>query len=178
MSGRIVAIVILACGLIAGAAVWYLQVYGYYHAVEPAPGRDVRLAARETGEPQPIPYADFQAIDAESSPIRYRACFTTTADPAELAREYETLENRVPRVGPFWFRCFDAGKIDEAIQSGRATLFLGESNVSYGVDRIVAITGDGHGYVWHDLNDCGEKAYDGTELGADCPPLPNAKGGE
>ena len=47
-----------------------------------------------------------------------------------------------------------------------------QKNVHYGVDRIVAITDDGRGFVWHELNDCGEKAYDGTVVGEECPPAP------
>ncbi|HBR38682.1 MAG TPA: histidine kinase, partial [Sulfitobacter pontiacus] len=39
-------------------------------------------------------------------------------------------------------------------------------------DRIVAITSDGRGYVWHELNDCGDKAYDGTVVGEACPERP------
>ena len=60
------------------------------------------------------------------------------------------------------------------LDAGTALTFLGGKNVAYGVDRIVAITEDGRGYVWHELNDCGEKAYDGTVVGEECPALPAA----
>ena len=49
---------------------------------------------------------------------------------------------------------------------------MGVKNIHFGVDRIVAITEDGKGYVWHALNNCGEKAYDGTVVGEECPPRP------
>ena len=60
-----------------------------------------------------------------------------------------------------------------ALKSGKATAFLGQKNIHYGVDRIVAITQDGRGYAWQELNNCGEKAYDGTVVGEDCPPREN-----
>ena len=56
-----------------------------------------------------------------------------------------------------------------ALRAGTALPFLGQKNVAFGVDRVVAITEDGRGYVWHELNDCGEKAYDGTIVGEECP---------
>jgi hypothetical protein len=34
------------------------------------------------------------------------------------------------------------------------------------------VTDDGFGYVWHELNNCGHKAYDGTVVGEECPPRP------
>ena len=58
------------------------------------------------------------------------------------------------------------------LEAGTAQAFIGQKNVDFGVDRIVAITQDGRGYVWHDLNHCGEKAYDGTVVGEECPARP------
>jgi hypothetical protein len=78
-----------------------------------------------------------------------------------------------PRNAPNWFDCFDAGKLTEVLENGRALTFLGQKNIHYGVDRIVAITDDGHGYVWHEFNNCGEKAYDGTVIGETCPERPS-----
>lgn len=176
MSGKIVAIVIVTAALIFGAGLWYAQVYGYYYDVTPRPGADVMLVSRASGQPEPIAYSDFRAIDADSSPIRYRACFTTPLDPATLAATYVAAPDRDLRVAPGWFDCFDTDAIAEAIAAGTAVRFLGAKNIAYGVDRIVAITDDGRGFVWHDLNRCGEKAYDGTQVGEDCPPRPQDPG--
>jgi hypothetical protein len=44
--------------------------------------------------------------------------------------------------------------------------------VSYGIDRIVAITEDGRGYVWHQINDCGEVVFDGEPAPENCPEPP------
>ncbi|MFV0513820.1 MAG: DUF6446 family protein [Jhaorihella sp.] len=176
MSGKIVTIAIVVGALIFGAALYYTQVYGYYHDVAPRPGQDVKLVSRATGRPESIPYAGFRAIDAESSPLRYRACFITSADPDALSRSHVAAPGRLPRSGPGWFGCFDAEAIGKGIETGALRVFMGQKNIAYGVDRIVAISGDGHGYVWHDLNQCGDKAWDGTPLGEDCPPRPDGEG--
>ena len=172
MTGKILSVILVLSGLLAGVAMYYLQVYGYYDEVEARPGQDVVLLPIGADLPEPIPYDDFQAIDAGSSPIRYRACFTTQLIPAAAARLYQVSDARDPRNAPGWFGCFDATAIGEALRAGRATAFISEKNINFGVDRIVAITEDGHGYVWHELNNCGEKAYDGTVVGEDCPQRP------
>ena len=166
MSGKIIGIVIVLSAIIAGAALYYLQVYGFYEDVAEA---DVQLVSVVSDQPEPIPFADFQAIDADSSPIRFRACFTTDMSLALLTETYVGLDNATPRNAPGWFDCFDAAAIAAELDAGTALPFLGEKNVDFGVDRIVAITEDGRGYVWHELNDCGEKAYDGTIVGEECP---------
>ena len=89
-----------------------------------------------------------------------------------LTETYELLEEATPRNAPGWFDCFDAETLGDDLQSGKALPFMGQKNIAYGVDRIVAITEDGRGYVWHELNDCGKKAYDGTVVGEACPPRP------
>ncbi len=170
MNGKIVGSIILAAALVAGAAMYYLQVFGFYRSVPVTEAPQVLLTARATGEPEPISYTQFEAIDADSSPIRYRACFRTDLDSAELRDRFAPIEAPPPRNAPYWFDCFDAEAIAEEIAAGNALTFIGQKNVHYGVDRIVAITSDGRGYVWHDLNDCGEKAYDGTVVGEECPP--------
>ncbi|MEL6465475.1 MAG: DUF6446 family protein [Pseudomonadota bacterium] len=166
MSGKIIGIIIVLSGIIAGAALYYLQVYGFYEEVDEA---EVQLVSVVSDQPEPIPFADFEAIDADSSPIRYRACFTTDLSLALLTETYVGLEDATPRNAPGWFDCFDAAAIAAELDAGTALPFLGEKNVDFGVDRIVAITQDGRGYVWHELNDCGEKAYDGTIVGEECP---------
>ncbi|MEW9919026.1 DUF6446 family protein [Marimonas sp. MJW-29] len=169
MSGKIIGIVILLSAAIAGGALYYLQIYGFYEAVHE---EDVQLVSLATEEPETIVFDNFEAIDAESSPIRYRACFTTPQSLAFFTETYVMVEDMTPRNAPGWFGCFDAAAIAAELEAGTALTFLGGKNVAYGVDRIVAITEDGRGYAWHELNDCGEKAYDGTVVGEECPPLP------
>ncbi len=166
MSGKLIGLIILIGSLIGGIALYYLQVYGFY---EPVVEAEVQLVSVVSDMPEPITIDGFEAIDAESSPIRYRACFTTDLSLALLTETYVGLADAAPRNAPHWFDCFDAEAIAAELDAGTALPFLGEKNVEFGVDRIVAITEDGRGYVWHELNDCGEKAYDGTIVGEECP---------
>lgn len=169
MTGKFLAIILLVSAALAGAGMYYLQVYGFYYDVTPRPGEDVVLLAEGAENPTPIAYSHFQAIDADSSPIRYRACFETDLTAEDLAA-YQLVENSEPLTAPGWFDCYDAVGIADALTTGQAQAFMGVKNVHYGVDRIVAVTKDGKGYVWHALNNCGEKAYDGTVVGEECPP--------
>ena len=176
MNGKVVGIVLILSGIVAGGALYYLQEYGYYREVQAEPEGAVELVSLVSGAPEPILYDDLEAIDADSSPIRYRACFTTTMSQAMLSETYQLLDKAVPRNAPDWFECFDAAAIGAELEAGTALAYLGQKNIHYGVDRIVAITEDGRGYVWHELNDCGEKAYDGTVVGEECPDPENAPG--
>lgn len=175
MVGKILVTILVLSGLVAGAAMYYAQVYGFYEEVVPHGSRDVVLSPLDGGEPQAINYTDFQAIDAESSPIRYRACFTTSVGMSALKAQFQPSRNTLPRNAPRWFDCFDAAIITQALEQGQAQSFLSVKNIAFGVDRIVAITDNGQGYVWHELNNCGHKAYDGTVVGEICPPRPESE---
>ena len=173
MNGKIVGVILLGIAVIAGAAMYYLQVYAFYEDVSGDAG--VQLVSLATGEPEQILFDRFQAIDADSSPIRYRACFETASSLAMLTESYQGLNDVTPRVSPGWFDCFDAEVIAEELEAGTALAFLGQKNINYGVDRIVVITEDGRGYIWHELNACGSKAYDGSVIGEECPPRPEGQ---
>ncbi len=171
MTGKLLAIILGLSAVLAGAGMYYLQVYGFYYEVEPKPGQDVALLPVDGETPQPIAYSSFQAIDADSSPIRYRACFNTDLSEEQLSG-FMPVENAEPLTAPGWFDCYDAVAVAEALKNGQAQAYMSAKNIHYGVDRIVAITEDGRGFVWHSLNNCGEKAYDGTVVGEECPPRP------
>jgi hypothetical protein len=164
--GKFLAVLLLGSAVIAGASMYYLQVYGLYDEVKTS---DVQLVSVVDDLPESISFDNFQAIDSQSSPIRYRACFTTDLSISLLSETYVGLEKASPRNAPKWFDCFNAAAIGAELAAGTAVPFLGQKNVHFGVDRIVAITDDGRGYIWHDLNDCGDKAYDGTVVGEECP---------
>ncbi|WP_171178743.1 DUF6446 family protein [Ruegeria sp. HKCCD8929] len=172
MTGRLLVIVLLACATAAGVAMYYLQIYGFYYEVTAQPGRDVQLLPKDADAPEPIEYSAFQAIDADSSPIRYRACFETGLSLDALSATYMAADDPEPLIAPGWFDCYDGVALGEALKAGTARAYLGTKNIHYGVDRIVAVTEDGRGYVWHVLNNCGHKAYDGTVVGEECPPRP------
>ncbi len=168
-AGKLMVGVILLCSVLAGVAVYYLQVYHFYEEIPASGHGDVALTNLVTGVPEPIIADGFRAIDADSSPIRYRACFTTPLSIPMLTETYEPYEAASPRAAPGWFECFDADALGEQIDAGSALVFAGERNIEFGIDRVVAITDDGRGYVWHEINDCGDKAYDGSPLGDACP---------
>ncbi|MHA6324026.1 DUF6446 family protein [Roseivivax sp. CAU 1753] len=164
MTGKILTILIFVSALIAGAAMYYLQVYAYYEDVDP---RDAITVLGTDGGQITVPVRNFEGIDADSSPIRFRACFDTDLRPGDLAAQ--PYPNAAPRNAPGWFDCFDAGAIAALMENGRAEVFTVARNIEFGIDRVVALTEDGRGYIWQEINDCGEKTYDGTPLGDDCP---------
>lgn len=165
MSGKIIAIFLAAIAVIGGVSMYWLQVYAFYDPVEvPAADLAPEGAAASAFEARAI-----EAIDATSSPIRFRACFETETAPGDLAAA-TPYPDAIPLTAPFWFDCFDAEAIGTALATGDARAFLVTRNIEYGVDRVVALTGDGRGYAWHQLNNCGDLAYDGSPRGEACPP--------
>ncbi len=152
MNGRIVVGGIVMSALLAGAAIYWLQIYAFYEPVAFTPGEEIRLTPIIGEEPEVIVANDVTGIDANSSPLRFRACFTTPLSQAMLTETYRVYDEATPLVAPGWFDCFDAGQIDAALKTGEAIAFLSEAEVADGVDRVVAVFADGRGYAWHQLN--------------------------
>jgi hypothetical protein len=176
MTGRFVIGAIMVIALAAGAAMYYLQVYAFYDPVEPASaGAEMRLTTI-AGVVEPILSDGFEGIDSQSSPIRFRACFTTPQSVAMLTETYKTYAAPVPLTAPAWFDCFDAKAIGAALEQGEAIAFLGEENITYGIDRVVAVFGDGRAYAWHQINACGRVVFNGEPAPAGCPPVPERAG--
>ena len=173
--GRIMVLAIVLPALVAGAAIYYLQVYAFYRELPPQGPGDVMLTAIATGAPEPLPHEGFRAIDADSSPIRYRACFVTPKSLEALSARYVPYDGAVPREAPAWFGCFDADEIGAALEEGRARAFLGQADIRYGIDRVVAVLPDGRGFVWHQINHCGEVVFDGRPAPEGCPRPPAAE---
>ena len=169
MTGKVLTLVIAISAIVAGALMYYLQVYGFYEEVIVTNVDDVQLTSVATGVPETILYENFKAIDAESSPLRYRACFDTTMSQAMLTETYVLYDNPVPLVAPGWFDCFDAAAIGSSLEAGETLAFLGTANIVYGFDRVVAIAPDGRGFVWHQMNMCGEAVFDGNQPPPGCP---------
>jgi len=172
--GKVLVVFLVVSAAIAGVAMYYLQVYAFYDEVPVSSEGSVQLTNLSTDAPEPILYEDFQGIDADSSPLRYRACFTTSMSEALLTETYVIYDNPIPNVAPGWFDCFDAPAIGAALEAGEATAYLGHFNITYGFDRVVAIDGAGNGFVWHQINACGTAAFDGDPLPPGCPPPPEA----
>ncbi|RYH02390.1 histidine kinase [Salipiger sp. IMCC34102] len=163
----------LLLALIAGIGLYYLQTYAYYEEV-PAELADVQFVSVVSGEAEPLAFENFMGIDADSSPLRYRACYEMPVSLAMMTETYEIADEAEPRVGPGWFDCFDAARIGADLENGTAIGFLGQKNVEYGIDRIVAVYDDGRAYAWHQINDCGEVVFDGNPAPDTCPPPPES----
>ncbi|MEJ6401499.1 DUF6446 family protein [Yoonia sp. 2307UL14-13] len=169
---RIFILGILVTALIAGIALYYFQVYAFYDEVQ-ADNADVRLTSVVTGEAEPILFENFEAIDSDSSPIRYRACFTTPISLATLTETYVIRDDAEPLNAPGWFECFNAAQIGADLDT-EAVAFLGVANITYGIDRLVAVYPDGRAYAWHQINACGEVVFNREPVPENCPPAPES----
>jgi len=169
--GKVLSISILVSALIAGGAMYYLQVYHFYREVGLASdGGEVEMKLTLAGgDVIDLPVQDFRGIDADSSPIRFRACFMTQLPQDVGFVPYARAE---PLNAPGWFDCFDAKALGAALEAGQARAYLGQENIRYGIDRIIAVTADGRGYAWHQINRCGEIVFDGQPAPDDCPEPP------
>ena len=163
--GRFLVILLLTSAALAGGGAYYLQVYGFYTQL-PEQG-SVDLTPIGAASAQAFPVRNFRGIDADSSPIRYRACFDLDADPAQLT----PYPDATPLIAPRWFDCFDAGALTTALEDGRAQAVMGVSHIRYGIDRVVVMM-DGRGYSWQQINPCGTAHFDGDPVPPGCPPPP------
>jgi hypothetical protein len=137
MRGKPLMIGLLAFAALFGAALYYFQTFAYYErTTDPAP-----LA--------PIPVTAYEGIDAATSPLKLRGCFT--ADPAAFAQA-EPAPDAEPLVAPFWFRCFDARAIAGDLEAGRAAAYSLRTDDPAGFDTMAALYPDGRGYLWRQLN--------------------------
>jgi hypothetical protein len=152
VNGKIVAGAIVISGLVAGVAMYWLQVYAFYEPVAFTPGAEIKLTPIIGDSPEVIVADDVQGIDAGSSPLRFRACFTTPLSQALLTETYRVYDAAEPLIAPGWFGCFDATRIGDALQTGEAIAFLSEPEIAPGVDRVVAVFPDGQAFAWHQLN--------------------------
>lgn len=160
--GRIATLAIVLAAALAGGAMYYLQVYGYYETLPP----QQTYAVDGTDG---LAITGFRGIDSTSSPLRYRACFTVTGDLPDLPAR----PGAEPLNAPGWFDCFDAARIGADLESGAATAVLARGNQPYGFDRVMALYPDGRAYVWPQTNACGTAVFDGRPAPAGCPPPPS-----
>jgi len=144
--GKLAAGALLAAAVVAGAGMWYAQEYGYYDRIDP---QGVSLEVATPAGQQPLAIANFEGIDADSSPLRWRACATAEDVPADAL----PFEDATPLIGPGWFDCFDARRIGTDLESGAARAVLSVSEIRPDVDRVLAVYPDGRVFGWHQYND-------------------------
>ncbi|MEM9011590.1 MAG: DUF6446 family protein [Pseudomonadota bacterium] len=160
MSGRWLMIGLLAFTLLFGAALVYFQLFAWYDRVS-------GLATLEIAG-EDVPVEAYEGLDGRSSPLKLRGCFRLAGDlPTVLP-----ADRPAPTVSPFWFDCFDARTIAEALAAGEAEALLASANTPYGFDRVVAVFPDGWAYLWRQINRCGTATFGGDPLPRDCPPPP------
>ncbi len=165
MTGKLIALFLLLAAALAGGAMYYFQVHALYDRLEP---RSNLTLALPDGTTTRLSIADFDGIDSDSSPLRLRACFTVPPPVPDLP----PYPAPTPLHAPGWFSCFDAGALTANLDAGRATAHLVEGNFVWGFDRVLALYPDGRGYLWAQMNACGQAHFDGRPLPADCPPAP------
>ncbi|MBK4214877.1 histidine kinase [Paracoccus caeni] len=149
MNGKLVGIAVILPALLVGGGIWYAQEYYFYDSIDPA--SDAASISIETATgPKPLLTQDFQGIDADSSPLRWRICARLeTALPADAT----PYDGATPLYGPRWFDCFNADQIGADLESGAATAWLAQSEIRPDVDRILAVYPDGRVYGWHQYDD-------------------------
>ncbi|MCC6863450.1 MAG: histidine kinase [Rhodobacteraceae bacterium] len=152
MNGKFIAGFLVLTGLVAGIAMYWLQVYAFYDKAVFIPGQEMLLTSVESGSPETILVEKIEGIDSDSSPIRFRACFKTPLTQVMLTKTYKIYSDPTPLTAPSWFGCFDAAMIGAALENGEAIAFLGQSEIQPDVDRVVAVFADGRGYAWNQLN--------------------------
>ena len=166
--GRVLVVMLVVTALVAGIALWWFQTRAYYFEIDAERAAMTVVPAGGEGS-RPIPVTEFEGIDSDSSPIRFRACFQV--DPA-IVDDAALAPDAVPLTAPGWFDCFDAAAIGAALRSGEATAILSRRNDPYGIDRVIAIFPDGRSFSWRQLNRCGEAVYDGQPAPDGCPAPP------
>jgi hypothetical protein len=147
-SGRWLVLAILLVTAVFAGAQWWFQTRAWYAPIEAA---DLHVTTL-TGEAIPLAPLGFEWIDAETSPLRFRACFTLDAEGRAAAERGAAYDGATPLNAPGWFECFDAAAIGQALEAGEARAVLAEREISDGVDRVLALFPDGRAYGWHQLN--------------------------
>lgn len=171
--GAWVSMAILGVSALGGLGMYYAQTRAYYVPV-PADDARAQIALQGASGDLALAIRDFDGIDADSSPIRFRACFQLEAGQEAVIEEATPYAGADPLIAPSWFSCFDAPAIGAALEAGQAQAYLGVAR-RYGIDMVVTLFPDGRGYVWPQINACGEAAFNGDPLPEGCPPAPEGQ---
>lgn len=151
MKGSVLMGGLLAFAGVFAGALWYFQSYAFYEVTKPVDFK-LNLALVSGGEDQLLA-RDFEVLTADTSPLKFRACFHVDNSLPMMTETYVLYEKAAPITPPSWFDCFDTKAITEALETGDALAFLAKKNISDGVDRVIAVYGDGRAFAWHQLNE-------------------------
>lgn len=142
MNGRRLVLGFLAVVAVFAAGLIWFQYFAFYERVDGL----ARLPVEEVE----VPVARYRGIDAGSSPLKLRGCFTL--DPAVVA-ELPQAARPTPLTPPPWFRCFDPQALTADLASGAARAVMLARDRPEGFDTLAAVYPDGRGYVWRQLNE-------------------------
>lgn len=151
MKGKVLMGGMLGFAAAFGGALWYFQTIAYY-TVETPEDYTMRLTLVGDGGLQPVVADDFTVLTAETSPLKFRACFRVANSLPMLTETYRIYDDPTPLNPPSFFDCFDSGQLTEDLAEGRAVAFLAQQDIAKGVDRVVAVYPDGRAFAWHQLN--------------------------
>jgi len=151
MKGSVLMGGLLGFAAVFGASLWYAQNYAYYEISKPVEFT-MPLTLVAGGGADPILAHDFTILASEASPLKFRACFTVDNSIPMMTETYVVYDHATPLVPPSWFDCFDTATLADDLDSGAAIAFLSIKDVVKGVDRVVAVYGDGRAYAWHQLS--------------------------
>jgi hypothetical protein len=140
--GQVLISLIVGFTVTFSAILFYFQVYAYYYRVS-----DVHMVL--VGDKN-IRVKEYQGIDAETSGLKLRGCFTSDLIAYQGLKK---KTNPTPLSAPFWFDCFNYIKLQEDLDSGLASAYIGAKEEKVGMDRIVAVYPDGRSFQWRQLSD-------------------------
>jgi len=142
MKGKIVAFFLVVFPLLFGAALYYSQYYAYYEEVSDVTSIMV--------EGRAVAVADYEGIDATSSNLKMRGCFTV--DVADF-EGVTVAEDAVPLTPPSWFTCYDAEALTHDLEAGKATAYMATEGDREGMNLIVMVYPDGRAFQWRQFNE-------------------------
>lgn len=157
MNGKVLVIGLLGISAVAGAGLWYTTNHLYYDEVTGVETVSIQ------GDAWPV--SDYRGIDADSSPLKLRACFTVGWDFVAVDTHKDAVD---PLRAPYWFDCFDAEAIAKDIAADAATVHLAEHNQPFGFSSYIAQYPDGQAYLWRQMNACGKAQAEGEEMPEGC----------
>ncbi len=141
MNGKSFILLFLGGVIIFTVALFYFQNFAYYNSIDTR--KNITLGKKRYA----ISY--YQGIEAESSGLKLRECFTIDSLIDISLPKYE---KPTPLTAPFWFKCFNAEKITKDLENGKATAFLFKKEEFDGIDNVIAVYPDGRSYRWRQLN--------------------------
>lgn len=168
MSGKVIVVALVIFTAIFGGALWYFQTAAFYARVTDVTEIDVQGHSLQV--------VKYQGIDADTSPLKLRACFRIRDGVApDALAHFPRADDATPLVAPAWFDCFDAPALQAGIDAGPLRPIVAGANEPWGFDRIVATWPDGRGVMWRQMNRCGKAKFEGADLPEGCPPAPADK---